>query len=173
MYYGTKENKRVKHDIVEALFTLLNKKDFSEINVSDIIRESGVARSTYYRNFKSIEDIIELYIESLHDELRSAPYAHSNKLYLKENLINAFKHSFTCGLKNKSYLLALYHNGFGSMIQDIFNKYSEEMLGSMSYHSIDRYLLYFMTGSVLNVLIQRITNRDVKNCCSYVNRKRD
>lgn len=155
MYRGTMENKRVKREIIEALFTLLKKKGFSEITVSDIIKEAGVARSTYYRNFKTIEEIIELYIESLHDELRSVtPYADSNSIYLKENLITAFNHSFTCGLKNKSYLLALYHNGFGSMIQDIFNKYGEEMMGGMSYRSIDRYLLYFMTGAILNVLIQ-------------------
>lgn len=155
MYRGTMENKRVKREIIEALFTLLKKKGFSEITVSDIIKEAGVARSTYYRNFKTIEEIIELYIESLHDELRSVtPYADSNSIYLKENLITAFNHSFNCGLKNKSYLLALYHNGFGSMIQDIFNKYGEEMMGGMSYRSIDRYLLYFMTGAILNVLIQ-------------------
>lgn len=52
------ENMRVKKSISKALFTLMSEKNFSEIRVSDIIAESGVAKASYYRNFTSIEDII-------------------------------------------------------------------------------------------------------------------
>lgn len=57
------KNERVKKEIEKALFTLLERKRFSEITVSDIIRTSGVARASYYRNFDSKEDVIESYME--------------------------------------------------------------------------------------------------------------
>ncbi|HAX52080.1 TetR/AcrR family transcriptional regulator [Muricomes intestini] len=42
---------------------MLKEKPFSEITASDIIRVSGVARASYYRNFESKEEIIEAYME--------------------------------------------------------------------------------------------------------------
>ena len=51
-------NVEAKNKIVQALFTLLKKKRFSEITVTDLIKEAKVARATYYRNFECKEDII-------------------------------------------------------------------------------------------------------------------
>lgn len=52
------ENMRVKKSIQTALFSLMQKKKFSEIRVADIISVAGVAKASYYRNFSSIENVI-------------------------------------------------------------------------------------------------------------------
>lgn len=55
-------NQKVKRKIENALFTLLNRKNFSTITVTDIVQTAGVARASYYRNFRSKEQIIETYM---------------------------------------------------------------------------------------------------------------
>ena len=45
-------NKIVKDSIAESIFQLMKVKRFSDITVSEIITKSGVARASFYRNFK-------------------------------------------------------------------------------------------------------------------------
>lgn len=154
MYYGTTENIRTKKLITEALFSLLKKKNFSELTVTDIIKESGVARSTYYRNFNTKESIMEQYIEDIHDDIISNDeYENIEIVFTRENIIRGFERTLTHFLKNKSYILTIYRNGFGYLIQDILNKYIEQSVGDMPAHSIERYKLYFISGATFNVLI--------------------
>lgn len=64
-----------KHKIIVAFFQLLEKKHFSEITVTEIVKEAGVARATYYRNFDIKENIVNAYIEELHQALSFFPVA--------------------------------------------------------------------------------------------------
>jgi len=44
--------------VEEALAFLIDKKEFSEITISELVKKAGIARSTFYRNYESKEDII-------------------------------------------------------------------------------------------------------------------
>lgn len=146
------ENERVKKSIQEGLFTLIKKKKFSEITVTDIVQESGVARASYYRNFDSKENIIESYIARLHEEVGQKLNNSDdiNSLFTHENLVISLEYY----LKRKYYILQLYNNGFGTLIQEEINRYAEEALGDMPSHSIKRYELYFISGAMFNMIIQ-------------------
>lgn len=64
--YHIKSDKRCLRSaslIVEALEKLLDEKPFMEITVSDIQRTSGVGRSTFYRLFDNIDDVVTYSIE--------------------------------------------------------------------------------------------------------------
>lgn len=50
-----------KSCLVEALVKLLPKKRLSEITVSELVEKAGVNRSTFYRNFKTIPDVLKEY----------------------------------------------------------------------------------------------------------------
>ena len=52
------ENARVRRATANALIALMKRKRFSEISVTDIVREAGIARQSYYRNFDCKEDVI-------------------------------------------------------------------------------------------------------------------
>ena len=58
MSKASMDNMRVKKQITEGLFSLLQKKPFSEITVTDIVKESKVARASYYRNFENSISLI-------------------------------------------------------------------------------------------------------------------
>ncbi len=61
MFNNEKTDLRVKYtkDLTfEALTTLLKDHDYSDIKISDIIKQSGISRATFYRNFTSKEDVV-------------------------------------------------------------------------------------------------------------------
>lgn len=155
MSKASMDNQRVKNQITEGLFSLLRKKSFSEITVTDIVKEANVARASYYRNFQNKEEIIEAAMDSLRDELMAdIHYDDDEHIFNQENARTGFEKALTCCLVKKSDLLTLYHNGFGSLIQQTFNRYIMEFAGNMPVNSVERYKLYFISGAVTNVLIE-------------------
>lgn len=54
-----KRNKTVKMLIRDGFFNLLLKKPYGDITITDIINAAGVARVSFYRNYSSIDDIID------------------------------------------------------------------------------------------------------------------
>ena len=166
------DNQRVKKQITEGLFSLLRKKTFSEITVTDIVNEANVARASYYRNFQNKEEIIESYMDSLRDDLmKDISYDDDDKIFNVENAKIGFEKALTYCLIRKADLLTLYNNGFGSLIQKIFNRYIIEFAGNMPFNSIERYKLYFISGAVSNVLIEWLNTgvkeppRDIAAIC--------
>jgi len=150
------ENIRVKKSIEEAMFELLKKKKFSEITVSDIINVSCVARASYYRNYDSKEAVIKSFIERLRDEVEQSVHFSESKseFFNHTNLVASLEYY----LKYKYYILQLYDNGFGLLIQDMINRFVEEILGDMPSSSVERYEIYMITGAWFNTLICWLKN---------------
>lgn len=55
--------------ICGALLQLISEKPFAEITVTDIQRRSTVSRSTFYRNFDCLTDVLELLCDRGFEEL--------------------------------------------------------------------------------------------------------
>ena len=51
-------NQLVKDRLFSALVDFAGEKDWSKVKVTELIEKSGVARASFYRNFKSVEEII-------------------------------------------------------------------------------------------------------------------
>ena len=58
-------NIRVKSNITKALFRLMHEKSFSDISITELIRDAGVARVSFYRNYDSKEDVLVTLIEDI------------------------------------------------------------------------------------------------------------
>ncbi|MBS5451253.1 MAG: TetR/AcrR family transcriptional regulator [Coriobacteriia bacterium] len=152
-------NEQARNRLVNALFTLMGRMRFSEITVSDLVREAGVARITYYRNFEAKEDIVEAYMEGLHraivQEDASPGTAASAKKLLDEGALAAgFARSLALMRDESERILTLVHGGFTTTLQHMMDGYLEERLGDMPASSIERFELYFVSGAMLNVLVQ-------------------
>ena len=61
------EHELIKQSVMEALLALMDVKPFSEITITELVSKAGIARSTYYRNYSSKEEIIA---ERIDDVLR-------------------------------------------------------------------------------------------------------
>ncbi len=54
-----------KNYIFQAFFELLTKQHYDDINVSSVCQKAGVSRMSFYRNFKSKEDLFETSLERI------------------------------------------------------------------------------------------------------------
>lgn len=146
------ENIRVRKSIEDAFFSLLKENSFSEITATQIIQVSGVARTSYYRNFSRKEDIVISYIERQMQELseRISFSETVRDLLIRDKLEVCLAHYLKCSHN----ILLIYKNGFGTYILESTNRFAEEHLGDMPRNSTERYKLYFLAGALFNMTIQ-------------------
>lgn len=108
------------------------------------------------------------------ETMKDIDYLDDKEIFEARNMMEGFERALCYCLANKSYILSIYNNGFGSLIQKIFNTYIEDFAGDMSLHSLEIYKLYFISGAVFNVLIQWLQRGAVESpreiarvCVSY------
>ena len=53
------EGYSVKREIKDSVMQLMAEKLYMDITVTDIVTRAGVARASFYRNFNSINDVID------------------------------------------------------------------------------------------------------------------
>lgn len=76
--YHIKEDKRAQASvelICDGLKRCLKEKSFESVTISDIQRISGVSRSTFYRNFDRMEDVLALMCDRVFEEAFASDYA--------------------------------------------------------------------------------------------------
>ena len=91
-----------KHCLASALLELLEKKEYDEISIQDIVDKAGFSRMGYYRNFKNIDEILDY--------------------YLKEITENFFKTSgiFTKGTSVEKFVAGLFHYLCSEDVKNLF-----------------------------------------------------
>lgn len=117
-----KNNKRrqaSKHKIETAFIKLLQKKELPQITVSEIVKETGLNRSTFYANYMDIYDLA--------DNIRIKLEAEVSELY-EEDVINKqnsndylrlFRHIYNNQLFYKTYFKLGYDTSHKIDIYDI------------------------------------------------------
>ena len=61
-------NETVREALAIALLKLMKRKEINEITVSELVEVAGVGRNSFYRNFKSKEQLLCSYITQLYME---------------------------------------------------------------------------------------------------------
>lgn len=83
----------VKTEIELALWRLLEHKTYTDISVTDVVKEAKVARTSFYRNFSSVSDVLDSItdqtVEMLNLEIMPL-IAVTNDRKLREFLFNYF-----------------------------------------------------------------------------------
>lgn len=67
----------LKNYIVTGLLRLMRKVPYERIKVTDIVREAGVSRMTYYRHFKTKSDVLASLIDYIIKDVN--PVCHENR----------------------------------------------------------------------------------------------
>ena len=52
-------NQQVKDRLLAALIDFAERKDWSKVTVTELVEQAGVARASFYRNFSSVEDLVD------------------------------------------------------------------------------------------------------------------
>ncbi len=61
----TKRNKFTRMCMGEAVIALMKEKSFSDIKILDITRKTGVSRMTFYKYYRSKEEVVESYLQEI------------------------------------------------------------------------------------------------------------
>ena len=77
----------VKSMMKKGLIRLLGKKKFIDITVTDLIKESGVARASFYRVYKNIDEVVDELVVDLRNDFNThfRPFASTRD---KDGLMN-------------------------------------------------------------------------------------
>ena len=96
-----------KKYIYEALHQLLIKHPYDDINVCDICEKAGVSRMSFYRNFKSKDELLSSAIEKILQNLKTS--------LQKQEYVNQFtvtKEIFATALKYKDALQSFKNTNY-------------------------------------------------------------
>jgi len=103
---------RSKTALSQSLLSLMMKKDFDSISISDITAKSGLSRQTFYTNFNKKEDILVYMIAGLFQRYKTTV---AEAKELPSNFIIDY---FLFWDKNKDFLSLLFSQNLGYLFQD-------------------------------------------------------
>lgn len=146
-------NQRVKQCITDALFSLMREKNLSDIRITELIERAGVARASFYRNYRAKEDVLVTLIRDILDQFGKEIRLDQGTFYTYENVLLSFR----CFQKNREYVLNLYQSGFASVLLEELNRFHEALEGSMPAASIGKYALYMYIGALFNTALVWLT----------------
>lgn len=144
-----KRNKQVKERLTQAMINLSSFKRWEEITITDIIKESKVARASFYRNFDSIDDLINYGIDQFRISYwENIPKSTSN--FLSQEML---EYTFKYFKLNRGIILSYSHLGTSSAILDIITEGMVLSFGDMPSTSLLRYKLYYYSGALYNMML--------------------
>lgn len=140
-------NRLTRESIEEALVLLMKDSDFASISITDIIKKAGVARSSYYRNYSSKEEILTNVFNSAAETIVSALSPELAEL----NMLNSYRILFEKVLENRRLFEIILMADLGDRFQMTINdKYLHAIDAS---NGLDYYRLLSWIGSIFNIIL--------------------
>ncbi|MBP2097661.1 TetR/AcrR family transcriptional regulator [Enterococcus rivorum] len=155
-----KQSIRSKQELTKALLQLMDEKNFSKITVKDIAEQALLDRRTFYRHYKSKEEIISRYCDDLCESyikrLEKEPVIDMRKIVqLYFSFWYEHQPFVSCLVKNKLQLFIL--KMYDKYLPEIRTLYSGETF-SFESMKIQKYALAFNLGGLFNALIVWVEN---------------
>ena len=142
------KNTYVKKQITAALLALLKEKPLSEISISELTSRAEIGRVSFYRNYRSKEDILKEESDRLIMEW--GKLYESNPESAPETL---FPSLFDFYRDHRDFYTTLYHSGMSSIMM-------ETILGTIQITSemnnLEAYLKSFWSYGIYGWLIEWI-----------------
>lgn len=145
------KEKRVAGYITDALFELLKTKNLSDITTTEIIKKAGVCRSSFYRNFYLLEDVIRQYGVSMYGEIdQKMPIAHEG---MRERLeaVNTFLWS------QRERLTLIEKRGLFYLLEGPIMDHCKRQMQSLNMWN-HRYMADFYAGATTQMMRAWIRN---------------
>ena len=90
-----------KSCLATALIELLEDHEYSDISIQDIVDKAGYSRMAYYRNFRSVDEILDYYLFSYSESFVAKTNINFATMGAEKFFITIFKH---LGDKKTRYL---------------------------------------------------------------------
>lgn len=136
-----------KELIMNGFFSILNKKEYSKISMTEIAETSMVTRMTLYRHFKNKEEIVKYLIMDLVKSIKSE-YSKKDQKSI-ETLINVRNIEIS---KSEYLKIALSNKDVETLVREFIisgRKMLSEYIGINNLH--DDYLYSFVVGGIESI----------------------
>lgn len=135
-------NAFIKSCITDALIQLMQAKPFEEITITELTQTAGVGRASFYRNFKSKQDVLAQHLSDLLVEWGKDFESKGDKDYFNESL---FRHFY----KHRDVYLLLYQQGLSNLIYDSIR---QAIKIDESANNIERYVKSTFAGLIFGMV---------------------
>jgi AcrR family transcriptional regulator len=136
-----KKSLESQRKIYKSLRRLLQVKPLSEITVTDISEECDISRSTFYRNFNNVMEILEIFFDYYYDRYLQKRVYESNQLLF----------FLQYWMRHRDLVYILKHQAPG-VIVDILTKYADHSLANYQRKiQIDLFMIIVSSWSVNKV----------------------
>lgn len=150
-----KRSKRTRAWLLETLLELLEKKEYSEISITELTEKADIARQTFYRNYSSMDDILLYETDEILDEYIKKV---QKNLEAKSDLTWDFevKQLVYVWQRNETLFKALLKAGLGlQFLEKLSVFFSMFHMKAQHLHELDEYhqcLVHYLAGGVYMVL---------------------
>ena len=135
--------------IGEAVFSLMDTKEYEKIKVSDIVKRAGVSRVTFYHYYETKEDALtDFFHEIVAGYIRECREEKVGRFHDRSSIIHALKYFDRYAV----FILKLVDAKLLYIVQDAMNDYMSRRI--MPKYKIPEYELYFYGGALLNVFLK-------------------
>ena len=139
-----------------ALLELMLEKDYTKISIGEIAKKAGVDRSSYYRHFKSKEDIISFFFDMV---LKESLDGYTNLSSIDFTL---YIHSiYTAFFNYKNEILLIHYANLSFLLLDVLSKRFQFSELAAQFPLTKQYELSYIIGGIYNNLIFWMS-RDMK-----------
>ena len=139
--------------IIEGLLSLMKKKPFDDISVTEIAAEAGIARRTFYIYYSTKQDVLYDYYAVLTREYDSA-VPNDGKI----NDLVQYEYFFRFWDTHKEYLELLHSQGMLYILLHGFSGYMERRVLRESGTVQSRYVYAYSAGGLWSVLNEWVEN---------------
>lgn len=135
--------------IEKALFSLLQKKPYTEISIAEITRKAHVSRTSFYRNYSQKNDVLTLFLANQYKKFIVAINEHKLKTLTKQLVayLTFFK-------ENPKVMKILLDPGFEGSLLNFQTRYLKKLLSV--YHpdlNLPDYAIAYQSGGIYMLLI--------------------
>ena len=158
IHVGTdKRRLRSAELLLNALVKLMNEKDFSEISISDLQKESGVSRATFYRLFDTTIDILDYKCRQIAADISN--YYEETPAEKRECFL---LFSLRYWLKQHVFLEAIFNSNRSDILQNALRENSDflkdQFPAEMFLQDSMDYLMSCSLGILSNLLLTWVSH---------------
>lgn len=134
-----------KRALRASVFKLQKKKTLSEISVSELCKDAGVNRTTFYKHYQIPEDIYHEFIDEVYQEANSIFLISLNE---GASLEDAFTQFFTFLYNNRKYFVM--SSAMVGTLMDNLHKFTMNM---KSLPGAGPFYTHFISGGIASMIL--------------------
>lgn len=133
--------------LADGLIQCMQKKDFTEINVTDLQRASGISRATFYRLFDNVQDVLDYKCQAIAREIPDKFQAAS-----PESRGNFLVFTLRCWMSQKKVLDAVFKSGRADILQNALLNNSGFFSEQLSFEEIPPKTMDYLAPASMGIL---------------------